>query len=59
MQHTPESGALYWKSPWEPLRDKGWKGWGNYKFLSVLLLIVMIVLYCVFRGEKSFSHPIN
>jgi len=59
MQHTPESGALYWKSPWEPLRDKGWKGWGNYKFLSVLLLIVMIVLYWVFRGEKSFSHPIN
>jgi len=50
VQHTAESAGLYWKSPLEPLRDKGWRGAANYKFLSVLLLIVMIVLYWMFRG---------
>jgi SSS family solute:Na+ symporter len=46
--HTAESAALYWKSPLDPLRDKGWKGIGNYKILSALLLVVMIVLYGLF-----------
>jgi SSS family solute:Na+ symporter len=41
--------VLYWRSPLEPLRYKGWKGLGNYKFLSALLLGVMVVLYCIFR----------
>ena len=49
VQHTKESVALYWKSPLEPLRHKGWKGWGNYKTLSALLLAVMMVLYWIFR----------
>jgi L-rhamnose mutarotase len=48
VQHTKESSALYWKSPLEPLRDKGWKGLGNYKTLSVLLLLVMGTLYWIF-----------
>ncbi|MDO6431058.1 sodium:solute symporter [Flavitalea sp. BT771] len=48
VHHTPESAALYWKSPLEPLRDKGWSGWGNYKMLSGVLLAVMIVLYFIF-----------
>lgn len=48
VQHTAESNLLYWRSPLEPLQDKGWKGIGNYKFLSLLLLGVMVVLYCFF-----------
>jgi SSS family solute:Na+ symporter len=47
--HTLESGALYWKSPLEPLRDRGWKGLGNYKTLSVILLVAMVALYWIFR----------
>ena len=49
VHHTAESNMLYWKSPWEPLQDKGWKGVGNYKFLSALLLLVMVVLYSIFH----------
>jgi SSS family solute:Na+ symporter len=40
---------LYWRHPLEPLRDKGWPLPGNYKFLSLLLLAVMCVLYYIFR----------
>ena len=40
---------LWWSSPLEPLRRPGWKGIGNYKFLSVLLLLVMAILFRLFR----------
>lgn len=43
-----ESG-LYWDSPWEPLRDKGWPGLANYRFLAGLLMAIMVVLYYLFR----------
>ncbi|WP_160714229.1 sodium:solute symporter [Chitinophaga solisilvae] len=46
--HTKDSG-LYWKGFLEPLQSKGWSGVGNYKFLSALLLLVMAVLYGIFR----------
>lgn len=46
--HTAESNSLYWKHPLEPLKAPGWKGFANYKFQAVLLLVVMIVLYAVF-----------
>ncbi|UKJ09315.1 sodium:solute symporter [Solitalea lacus] len=49
VQHTAESSKLYWKSPLEPLKGMGWKGIGNYKLQSCLLLAVMVVLYWVFR----------
>ena len=45
---TETKEALVWKSLWEPLRDKGWPGIGNYKLLSALLVIIMIVLYVIF-----------
>jgi solute:Na+ symporter, SSS family len=48
VQHTAESSKLYWKSPLDPLRAKGWTGIGNYKMLSVLLLAVVAVLYAFF-----------
>ena len=49
MAHTNESQGLYWKSPTEPLRSPAWKGIGNYKLLSLLLLAVMGLLYWVFK----------
>jgi SSS family solute:Na+ symporter len=48
-KHTTESSDLYWKSPLESLKSPGWSGFGNYKFLSVLLISVMVVLFWVFR----------
>ncbi|MBB6110069.1 solute:Na+ symporter, SSS family [Mucilaginibacter lappiensis] len=47
--HTKESSALYWRSPWEPLRGPAWRGLGNYKVLSVLLVVIMVVLFYIFR----------
>lgn len=49
VQHTAESEKLYWKSFMEPLQSPGWSGLGNYKILSVLLLVLMGVLFWVFR----------
>jgi len=49
VQHTAVSAMLYWKSPWEPLQGNAWKGIGNYKVLSALLLLVTGVLYYIFR----------
>jgi solute:Na+ symporter, SSS family len=47
-QHTSESKKLVWKNPGESLRDKGWNGIGNYKFLSAILFSVMVILYLIF-----------
>ncbi len=49
-QKVPESSAkLCWNSPLDPIREPGWKGLGNYKFLSLLLIVIMSVLYYLFR----------
>jgi SSS family solute:Na+ symporter len=45
---TDEKRALVWKSPFEPLRDKGWPGLGNYKFLAATLALSIIALYILF-----------
>ena len=47
-QHTPASEKLVWASPLEALQSPGWRGLGNYKFLSVLLFAVMVILYYIF-----------
>ncbi|ANE51390.1 sodium:solute symporter [Flavisolibacter tropicus] len=49
VKHTPESDALYWRSPMDPLRGATWKGIGNYKFLSLLLLGIMCLLYWLYQ----------
>jgi len=49
VQHNTESSQLYWKSPWEPLHGAALKGIGNYKVLSALLLMIIGVLYYVFK----------
>lgn len=46
---SKEARTLCWKTPLEPLADKGWPGIGNYKFLAALLLVCMSVLYYIFR----------
>jgi SSS family solute:Na+ symporter len=43
------NAQLYWSSPGEPLTRPGWKGPANYKFLSVMLVLVMVVLFYLFR----------
>lgn len=47
--HTKESEMLYWRSLMEPLRGPAWKGIGNYKLLTILLIVIMITLYTVFK----------
>jgi len=47
-KHTAQSLKLVWNSPLEPLRDKGWTGIGNYKMLSGLLFVLMVMLYVIF-----------
>ncbi|TWF40558.1 SSS family solute:Na+ symporter [Chitinophaga polysaccharea] len=49
VQDTAGSERLYWKSPLEPLRLKGWPGLADYRVQSVLLLSVMAILYWCFR----------
>lgn len=49
VQHTAVSAQLYWKSPLEALKGSGGKGIGNYKVLAGLLLVIMGVLFYLFR----------
>ncbi|CAM3924542.1 sodium:solute symporter [Mucilaginibacter galii] len=49
VQHTAASNVLYWRSPFESLRSPGWAGIGNYKFLSLALILIMSVLFWLFR----------
>lgn len=49
VQHSAESALLYWKSPFESLENPGWTGVGNYKFLSILLIFIMVALFWFFR----------
>jgi SSS family solute:Na+ symporter len=49
VQHTGESKALYWRSPLDPLRGAAWRGIGNYKLLSALLIVLLIFFYWKFR----------
>jgi SSS family solute:Na+ symporter len=52
-RHTEESLRLVWENPAAALKDKGWPALGNYKFLSLLLFIVMAVLYVIFANEST------
>jgi SSS family solute:Na+ symporter len=46
---TEKQAGLVWANPWATLREPGWKGIGNYKFLAVALIVTMSVLYYIFR----------
>ena len=47
--HTEESASLVWPNPLAVFKEPGWKGIGNYKFLTALLLAVTILVYVIFR----------
>lgn len=46
--HTEESASLVWSNPLAIFKEPGWKGIGNYKFLTALLLAVTILVYVIF-----------
>lgn len=48
QKQTKQSELLTWSYFWEPLEPKGWPGFGNYKLLSVVLLIAMGLIYVIF-----------
>jgi SSS family solute:Na+ symporter len=47
--HTEDSASLVWGNPLDCLKAPGWKGIGDYRILSALLFVVMVVLYVIFR----------
>jgi SSS family solute:Na+ symporter len=49
QQHTAQSAALVWSSLWEPLASPGWPGLADYKFVSALLILVLVTIYYVLR----------
>jgi SSS family solute:Na+ symporter len=44
-----EQAALVWDSPWDAVRQKGWPGLADYRFVAGVLVSVMVVLYIYFR----------
>lgn len=46
---TEEQKSLVWENPMDALRGEAWGGIGNYKFLSIALLIILAVVYYFFR----------
>jgi SSS family solute:Na+ symporter len=51
--NTEENLKLVWDSPMTPLRIKGSAGLMNYKFLSVVLMIIAAVIYGIFRSPSA------
>lgn len=47
--HTAQSRELYWRNPLEPLKGAAWRGLGNYRLLSGLLLFIVVILYGIFN----------
>ncbi|MHC4882367.1 MAG: sodium:solute symporter [Planctomycetota bacterium] len=52
---SEKASGLYWRSPLEPLRHKGWPGIGSYKVLAILLFVIMAMLYTVFANEATLE----
>ena len=48
QEHTAESEKMVWSNPLEAFSEPGWRGILNYKFLSVSLLVIIIILYIIF-----------
>ena len=46
---TPEQMKLCWASPLDPIRQPGWPGIFDYRVLSLVLVVIMALLYTVFR----------
>ena len=48
-EHTAESERLVWERPLAALRQPGWGGLANYKFLSILLLAILAMGYVLLQ----------
>ena len=48
---TEESEKLVWSHPLAVLHEPGWRGVGNYKFLSVALMVLVILVFAIFQFE--------
>jgi len=48
QRHTKVSENLVWRHPLEALKTPAWKGLGNYKFVSALLLAATVLIYIIF-----------
>jgi SSS family solute:Na+ symporter len=48
-EHTAESEKLVWANLLAALRQPGWSGLANYKFLAMLLLGTMVLFYTLFQ----------
>ena len=48
-EHSADSILLVWGNPLDCLKAPGWRGIGDYRILSALLFVVMVVLYVIFR----------
>ncbi|OHB81868.1 MAG: hypothetical protein A2V98_04365 [Planctomycetes bacterium RBG_16_64_12] len=58
-QHTPESEALVWRSPWEALRgENAWRGLLDFRVLSVVLVLTMVGLYVYFSSPVTY-YPVG
>ena len=44
---TETKAALVWRHPFDALRSPGWKRLGNYRVLSALLFIALVVVYAL------------
>jgi len=56
-KHTEESIKLVWENPLAALKETGWPGLANYKFLSVALFVTMVVCYVSFLNPKAMPAP--
>ncbi len=45
---TAAKAELVWNNPLDCLKAPAWKGIGNYRMLSAVLFVVMVILYAVF-----------
>lgn len=52
-EHTALSDRLVWKSPLEAVRWQGWRGFGSYKFLAILLFVTMVFFYTIFATVST------
>jgi SSS family solute:Na+ symporter len=53
---SEKSSRLYWQSPLEPLKHKGWPGIRNYKLLAFLLIVIMAMLYIMFANPSTMRY---
>jgi len=44
---TREKAELVWKNPLAALSSPGWRGLGNYRVLSIVLLLFLLVVYAL------------